>query len=64
MGFGWQDLLVYAAIVAAVVFLLRRLLCTGTANKPSGCGGCSGCVTKPPDQTLVSLESPRRENHS
>ncbi|MBU2952684.1 FeoB-associated Cys-rich membrane protein [Marinobacter sp. F3R08] len=38
----WQDIIVGACVLAAVVFLVRQWL-PGMSKKTSGCGGCNGC---------------------
>lgn len=64
MSFTWQDLLVMVAVVAAVVFLLRRFFGMGSRNKPTGCGSCSGCSAGPTDQSLIPIDPPRRTRDS
>jgi hypothetical protein len=54
MNFGWQDVAALAIVGFAAIYLLRqawRLL----RRRPTGCGGCSGCPTKPGSRPLVSL---------
>lgn len=64
MGFSWQDLVVWAAILAAVLFLVRRFMRFGGSNKPSGCGTCSGCAAGQTDHPLVAIQLPRSQRDS
>lgn len=41
----WQEVIVGACVIAAVVFLLRRWLPYFNKNNGGSCGGCGGCDT-------------------
>jgi hypothetical protein len=68
MSFDWQNLIVLAAIGAAVTYLGRMMWQT-FARKSSACGGCSSCpsadANRPEavvgiEQLAASVKSPTR----
>lgn len=41
----WQEIIVGACVIGAVIFLLRRWLPIAGAKNSGSCGGCGGCGT-------------------
>jgi len=41
----WQEMIVGACVIAAVIFLLRRWLPVFGAKSSGSCGSCGGCDT-------------------
>lgn len=41
----WQELIVGACVIAAVIFLLRRWLPFFNSKSAGSCGTCGGCST-------------------
>lgn len=62
MSFGWQDLVAWAIVAGAVMFLLWRFFFKKrhSPGGSPGCESCCGCSAAKPQPPLVSLEPPRR----
>lgn len=54
MPVGLQNLITLAAVVAAAVYVARRIGRLLGARRGGGCGSCSSCA--PSDQGLVTLD--------
>lgn len=59
----WQDLAAAALILAAVVYIVRRLRRMGRA-KAEGCLGCRQCDPAAQEPPLVGLQPPSPSDQS
>ncbi len=60
---GWQDILVWAAIALAVIYLLRKRIIPLLRREPTGCGKCGvyQAVTKRRGVTVKKLSPEESE---
>jgi hypothetical protein len=61
MGIGWQDVVTLALVVAAVIYLVRRLRLLGRGKQRTGCGACLDCPQPPPQGRLVQIIPPKKD---
>jgi hypothetical protein len=61
MDIGWQDVVTLALVVAAVIYLVRRLRLLGRGKQRTGCGARPDCPQPPPRGRLVQLDLPKDE---
>ena len=56
MNFDWQDAITLGLVVAAAIYVIRRLRRVGRGKQPTGCGTCPDCPTSSDQQELISID--------
>lgn len=63
MNIGWQELVAFALVVAAAIYLTRRLWRVARGKQPTGCGTCPSCPAASNSEQLISIDPPPKSNY-
>jgi hypothetical protein len=55
----WQDIAALVLVLAAALYVVRRLLQAGGRRRSAGCGGCSECASAVNPEPLVTIDPPK-----
>ncbi len=56
MSVFWQNVLVLGMVIAAAIYVARRVRRWATSKKPTGCWSCGGCPRKRSEAELISID--------
>ena len=59
----WQDLLTFGLIIAAAVYVVRRLRRLLGGRQQTGCGTCANCPASGGRNKLISIQPPAEERY-
>ncbi len=58
MNFDWQTAVTIGLVVAAALYVVRRLRRLGGGKQRAGCGACGPCPTKADQKQVISIDPP------